>query len=370
MKRKTIIKCVLARTLGGPLYYFIRSDNVSDISHEKALQIIADHSKDPSGSALCEHVWSDPEYDLTIIVPVYNVEKYLKKCLDSIVLQKTDYTYQVIVVDDGSTDKSSEILESYCGNKQIDVIHQKNGGISNARNTGLGKVSSKYIMFVDSDDFLYENAVESLMSAAYRMDADIVQGSYFDIDEAGEKMWGGMQYQKCDCVAPNGTLAGMAWGKVYKADLFQGIQFPEGYWYEDTIITAIVTHVARKIATIPDTVYCYRQNPASITKISKGKPKSIDTYWIHRCVLRDRKILGLETDCAFYEHLLRMVALSFQRTEKEPKEVKMSLLILWKELLEQERKDDFIINTKYQKLEKAILESDYGRYCVLCKFCY
>ena len=332
--------------------------------------MIANHSPDPSGSAICNHIWSEPRYDLTIIVPVYNVEKYLIKCLDSIIHQNTDYTYQVIVIDDGSTDQSGELLNSYCGNKQIDVIHQKNGGFSNARNTGLKRVNGRYIMFVDSDDFLCENAIESLMRAAYEMDADIVQGSYFCTDKDGEKMWRGIQYLKCDCVAPNGTLTGMAWGKVFKAGLFRGIQFPEGYWYEDTIITAIATHIAGKIATIPDAVYCYRQNPASITKTSKGKPKSVDTYWVHRCVLRDRKILGLETDCAFYEHLLRMVALSFQRTEKEPEQVQMSLLVLWRELLEQERREDFNINTKYQILEKVILECDYRKYCVLCKFCF
>lgn len=367
---KRYIKSMLANNLSGPLFRGIPSRKIKMISAETAENILLTHSPDPDHSALCNHVWPEPQYDLTIIVPVYNVEKYLKRCLNSILNQKTSYNFHVIAVDDGATDGSVQILEEYSENGKISVIHQRNGGLSKARNTGLLGVNGRYIMFVDSDDFLPENAVDALMDAADQYCADIVQGGYHDIDDATDAILRSVCYQaKCNA-APNGTLAGMAWGKVYRAGLFQHVQYPEGYWYEDTIVTGIITHLAKQIVTIPEMVYCYRQNPAGITRISQGNPKSLDTYWVHRSVMRDRKALGLVTDRAFYEHLLRMVALSFKRTEKLPYEVKTSLLVLWKEFLEQERKTDFSMESRYRKLENAIMEGDYGKYSVLCRFCF
>lgn len=365
---KRLIKELIVRALHGALFHLLPAQHVECPSANDALQHLMKHYPDASTSSLCCHEWSVPEYDLTIIVPVYNVRKYLNQCMDSILNQKTNYSYHVIVVNDGSTDGSEKILEEYCDNDKISIIHQSNGGISRARNTALAKVNGRYIMFVDSDDFLMENAVQSLVSVAYETDADIVQGGYFFADEAGMQYGHGQCYQTSVDVAPNGTLAGMPWGKVYRAQLFQGIQFPEDYWYEDTIITAIITHLAGRIATTSDMVCYYRQNPAGITKSSRGKPKSIDTYWIHRSVMQDRQKLGLVTDCAFYEHLLRMIVLSYQRTEAEPDAVKISMFVLWKEMLEQEKKGEFAINSRYKYLEKAILEGDYKKYSILCKY--
>lgn len=367
---KQLIKQVLARALSGPFFHAIPSHKNRSISPEKAVHVLEKHSPDCGKSALCSHVWSEPAYDLTIIVPVYNVEKYLEKSLNSVLNQNTDYRYHVVVVNDGSTDNSMEILEGYAETDNLTIIHQENGGFSKARNTGLLAVKGRYIMFVDSDDFLPDNAVNALMSAAYQLGADIVQGSYLDTNEPGTVFTGGMHFQKCSNVMRNGKLAGMAWGKVYQADLFRDIQFPEGYWYEDTITTALITHLAKNIATIPDIVYYYRQNSAGITRSSKGKPKSIDTYWVHRCVMQDRNTLGMVTDRAFYEHLLRMVALSYQRTENEPEEVKIALMILWKDLLEKERKDEFVLRPKYRRFEEVIRNCDYGKYRILSKFCF
>lgn len=367
---KRLIKQVLSKAISGPLILLTPSRIISDITPEMAVQILENHSPDSGKSALCSHVWSESEYDLSIIVPVYNVEKYLKECLDSILNQKTNYRYHVVVVNDGSTDNSEKILKCYEGVENLTIIHQENGGFSKARNTGLLEVKGRYIMFVDSDDFLPKEAIDELMSAAYQMEADIVQGSYLDTDETGETFSGGTHFKKSSGVMRNGKLAGMAWGKVYRANLFQHIHFPEGYWYEDTITTALVTHLAKNIATIPEIIYYYRQNSAGITRISQGKSKSVDTYWVHRCVMQDRGKLGMVTDCAFYEHLLRMVALSYQRTKSEPMDVKKALMILWKDLLKQERKSEFVLSSQYKFFEKAILECDYNRYRILCNFFY
>jgi glycosyltransferase involved in cell wall biosynthesis len=367
---KRMIKKILAYTLSGPLFHLIPSRKIKTVSTEVAEQIVARHSPDLGRSALCNHVWSKPEYDLTIIIPVYNAEKYLVKCLDSILNQKTDYSFQLVLINDGSTDKTEAILHSYQDDSRVFVIHQNNGGAAKARNAGLQNVLGRYVMFIDSDDFLPENAVDSLLSAAYETDADIVQGRYSYADATGKVYADGKQHQWCVDVASNGVLEGYVCGKIYHANLFRIVYFPEGYWYEDTIITALITHMAKRIVTIPEIGYFYRQHSLSITRIGKGKPKSMDAFWVQRCVLRDRKKLGFVTDQSFYEHLLRMVALCYRRTVDEPENVKIALMILWKDLLTQERSEKFQLGPLYSNFEKAIFESNYNQYCVLCRFCY
>ena len=223
-------------------------------------------------------------------------------------------------------------------------------------------------MFLDSDDFLDENSVDNLMKSAYRYDADIVQGGYYHIDSNTEKLLGCTAYQVCEAAPPNGVIAGMVCGKVYKSILFNHVCFPEKYWFEDTIVTALLSHLAEKIVTIPEMVYYYRQNPKGNTRTSREKTKAIDTFWVHRCVLEARRELGLETDIKFYEHLLRMVVLSYQRTANAPEQIKKSLFILFGEMLRSERKDGFVVRKRYINLEKALLNKEYGRYCFLCKF--
>jgi hypothetical protein len=201
------------------------------------------------------------------------------------------------------------------------------------------------------------------------LNADVVQGGYYYTDETGV-VFSIKSYKKAQKCSPNGTLAGLVCGKIYAAHLFIGVCFPESYWYEDTIITAIITHLAKNIVTIPEIGYYYRQNPTSITSKGKRKPKSVDSYWIHQRIMQDRSNLGMVTDCEFYKHLLRMVALSYRRTEMQPEEVKTALMILWKDLLEKERKDEFALPPKYRRYEKVIRNCDYGKYRILSKFCF
>lgn len=118
----------------------------------------------------------DETIDLSIIVPVYNSEKFLKKCMDSIVEQKTKYHFEVIAVNDGSTDGSLEILREYEKNYDFfRVVSQANGGISVARNTGLNHAKGRYVGLIDNDDYITEDYVEILLDRAYQKKADIVK---------------------------------------------------------------------------------------------------------------------------------------------------------------------------------------------------
>lgn len=337
------------------------------ISVEDAEYILEQYHADPKTSALWLRPAIEYDHDLTIIIPVYNVEKYLEKCLESLVNQKTDFSYDVIVVNDCSPDNSIFIMEKYKEHPLIKIVHHEcTRGVSAARNTGLQLARGRYIMFVDSDDFLTENAVHDLMSAAYRCDADIVQGGYYEIDSSTEKLLGSMIYTNRESVPPNGVLAGMPWGKVYNARLFSNVCFPEKYWFQDTIVTGLLTHLAERILTITDMVYYYRINPSGITGSSKHSSKAVDTLWVHQCVLKARVGLGLPTDIKFYEHLLRMIILSYKRTKHTPETIRLSLFVAFRDMLLSVRESHFVVNKRYTKLEKAIIEGNYRRYSILC----
>lgn len=130
----------------------------------------------------------DENIDLSIIVPVYNSEKFLRKCMGSIVNQKTKYKFEVIAINDGSTDTSLEILREY--EKKygfVKVITQENGGISRARNTGLNNAKGKYVGFIDNDDYIAENYVEKLLDRAYDKNAEFVKCNHVKFSgETGE----------------------------------------------------------------------------------------------------------------------------------------------------------------------------------------
>jgi len=151
----------------------------------EAYHLLEAFSPHPKGSAIVHKVFGEAIYDLTVIVPAYNAEAWIEVCMDSILSQETSYTFQVIAVDDGSTDSTGAILDGYASDPRVLVIHQENQGHSGARNTALKRVQSRYVMFVDADDFLLPDAIDVLMKTARRDDADIVEGNGYRFDENG-----------------------------------------------------------------------------------------------------------------------------------------------------------------------------------------
>lgn len=278
---------------------------------EKAQTLLNTLHVDPHNSCICQNqMAATPQYDLQIIVPAYNVEKYIKECLDSVLSQDTSFSYIVRVINDGSTDETSKILETYKNQQRIEIIHQKNKGFSGARNTGLKEINARYLMFLDSDDRLSPGAIEALMTMAQETDADIVEG-------ASLKFCGAVvtkRYTHSDeKQASANNLYGFAWGKVYKADLFAHIQFPEGYWFEDTLCALILHPLAKKISTTSHCVYCYRTNFKGISRTFRGKPKCLDSYYICEQLLADRAKLGLPMDEKFLHGIVRQFRLNSNR---------------------------------------------------------
>ena len=209
---------------------------------------------------------------VSVIVPIYKVEEYLRECVDSIINQ-TYKNLEIILVDDGSPDKCGEICEEYARNdSRITVYHKENGGLSDARNYGIARSHGEYITFVDSDDVIKENFVEALMGLIHNHDADIAMLPLmnFSTSIAWET-----EMTHDYCVSPHDALIEIlyqrgtdvcACSKIYRRDLWDGIQFPKGMYYEDlaTIHKLILRSV--KIAYSNEKLYAYRMRQGSIMK--------------------------------------------------------------------------------------------------------
>ena len=141
-----------------------------------ALQLLHSYSADPGYSCIHKHEFAAPDCDVEVIVPCYNVERYVCQCLDSIISQQTHYSFFITIVNDGSTDSTRSHLAKYEHLTNVRVIDQSNTGLSGARNAGIRQAHGRYLLFVDSDDVLVPGAIDSLMRMAEKTIADIVDG--------------------------------------------------------------------------------------------------------------------------------------------------------------------------------------------------
>ena len=211
---------------------------------------------------------------ISVIVPVYNVEQYLSRCVDSIVSQSYE-NLEVILVDDGSKDASGKICDDYAGKDgRITVIHKENGGLSSARNAGLDMASGEYVAFVDSDDWIEQQAYEWMMDAMLRHGVKLVCAGRYDVDGATGEREIGLCPQREEVISGE-EMAGRiftwdncdssACDKLYHWSLFDGHRYPLGVVCEDLPVTYRIALEAGKAAMIPKPVYNYYHRPGSIT---------------------------------------------------------------------------------------------------------
>ena len=216
---------------------------------------------------------------VSIIVPVYNVEKYLEKCLDSLVNQTLD-SYEIIVVNDGSPDNSQEIIDKYVEKYPgiVFAYKKKNGGLGDTRNFGIDKARGEYVGFVDSDDWVDKKMFEAMYNMAKQENDDIVICDATEINdgwEAGKLSAGycgprtGGLIKHADFIAHSLEPA-VAWNKLYRKSLFHLVKFAT-IWYEDMATTPILLSYAEKIGYLPIQLYYYRQREGSIIKASGDK---------------------------------------------------------------------------------------------------
>lgn len=217
---------------------------------------------------------------ISVIIPVYNVEKYLKRCLDSVVTQ-TYKNLEIILVDDGSTDNSGKICDEYAAkDKRIIVIHKENGGLSDARNKGLDICTGDYISFIDSDDWIDLNYFDVLLKNLLEYDVDIACCDYLRTDKYEQN--NDVSIENAQIFIDEKILEiylekelVSACDKLYRKEKFYDVRFPLKKVNEDISTIFLVFTKSRSIAYIDKNLYFYFRNTNSITK-SKFSIKNLD----------------------------------------------------------------------------------------------
>ncbi len=250
---------------------------------------------------------------VSVIVPVYNVENYFRKCLDSLVNQ-TLKGYEVILVNDGSTDSSQSIIDEYKEKYScIKAFIKENGGMSSARNMGLDHAKGEYIAFVDSDDFVEPDFLLKMYEKAKENDSDVVICDYFALNEEEKR------YIKCHMNYSNNQMSEyllsppMVWSKLIKKEIMDQVRFTEGIFYEDLDICIRLHSYIKKISFVDEPLYnYYLQHSGSVMTQKKFNVHLLDIF----TVLEDSKKLlekkhFKEIEYIYITHLLRTATLRF-----------------------------------------------------------
>lgn len=228
---------------------------------------------------------------VSVIIPVYNVQTYLERCINS-VLTQTYKNIQIILIDDGSTDSSGEICDVYANKyPQIEVIHQVNGGISSARNIGLTSIKGQWVSFLDADDYLSKSFVEQTLNACLQHDADIAICKQINVSKeqyCEEQFTIASNYE---CITgreaairhfgKEAFLLNVAISRLSRASLWNDLRFPSGKIIEDVFVSHQLLYQARKIVIQDSRLYAYCLSPDSIMRSSFTSKRldALDAWW-------------------------------------------------------------------------------------------
>ncbi len=255
---------------------------------------------------------------VSVIVPVYNAEKYISKCVES-VLAQTYKNIELILINDGSKDRSKEILDDYASKYEgkILVAHQKNMGIANTRNKGIKLATGKYIMFIDNDDFIDEDYIETFVKAAEKNKSDVVIGGYRRPDENGKIIKVGEM--------PNNDFAKYLmltpWARIFNREYIieNDIKFLDCNVGEDIYFNLQAINISDKINSINYVGYNWYYNTESVSNTSHKSIKDIDMYDLLNetyNVLNEKRILEKYLDKIEYYFLRFSVWLLVYSTKK------------------------------------------------------
>lgn len=281
---------------------------------------------------------------VSVIVPVYNVERYLEKCIQSICGQSFA-DIEVILVDDGSTDASANICDEWAQrDDRIRVIHKENGGLSDARNAGIDAADGQWLMFVDSDDFITMDTIELLYTAAVKKHCEIALCNMVRVYDDGttepfynpvgeQTIWDGVQ--RFETLKQPSVC-----NKIFRTELFEGVRFPKGKYYEDTFVYHVLLDRATAVALTGHDGYYYLSRRESIL----GQPKYTDRYFDMTEAVYERMTYLLAHDIPLYadEACLSMYAVvanaekhiqKSQQNEAKFKQMRQQFKVAYKHLM-------------------------------------
>lgn len=231
-------------------------------------------------------VKGEPKRMISVVVPVYNMEKFLGRCLDSLIAQ-TMKDFEVLLIDDGSTDSSAEICKKYAElDRRIKYVYKQNGGLSDARNTAVKIAKGEYITFIDSDDYVHETYLEYLLSLCQKYNADIASCIHFETSEdackyntSEDKVLHMSGKEACKrMITDLAPVLTAACGKMYKTPIVKRYEFPYGRLHEDVATTYKYYLDAENVIYSYKELYAYYQHPNSIMhKVSDKKVE--DELW-------------------------------------------------------------------------------------------
>lgn len=338
-----------------------------DNAVRKAREIL--NSITPHGNSLnSSPLHQNHEYQLQIIVPVYNSEQYIGKCIDSALSSCRRHRMIITIINDGSTDNSGKILKRYENNPKVEVINQENRGHSGARNRGLDQIRGRYITFLNSDDELIPDALDMLLDTAMSKETDILEGSY-EIFYNGHNAVKKFIHVDEKCVSTD-KLYGFPWGKIIKSSLFEKVKFPEGYWFEDTIMRFLIYPLSKSSYTSSTLLYRYRRNPKGITATAKSSPKVIDSFYITEQLLKDRISLGLKNDADLQPVILRQIRINYLRIASYGnEEINKHTFVLTVNMYKHYFNTYNNVPHSWRPLDKALRTNDYKAYKLACQLC-
>lgn len=306
-----------------------------------------------------------PTLDLSIIIPMYNAKAYIKECLDSVLNQQTKYIYEIVLIDDGSTDDALQEIEEYLQDERVVLLKQENQGQSVARNNAIFYSRGRYIMMIDSDDLLLPGSIEVLLDTAIKTNSDIVEGKVtrFHKEPNQEDIFTNKKIKiRSSKKKPYFVLStyGYSVAKVYKRELWEKLRYPEGYIFEDIISKFILRRKANQVAFLDYTVYGYRWNYNS-TSHGKNLRKKLDSLLVLPKVIKLCEQEKVEKDETFYLLCLNHIGLlNFVTTKNFEREER---LIFFAEMQKQ-LKNVYAYRPKkmpkmFQMLEESIINGNF-----------
>lgn len=345
---------------------------------DNALDFLHDIFPDSGQSCITDRILPPSDCDLEIIVPCYNVEKYVEECIDSILAQKTKYNFFVTIVNDGAKDHTREILQKYEKLSNVKIIDQENKGLPGARNTGIAQAHGHYLLFVDSDDVLLPEAIEELMSLAEKSNADVIDSGHIRFADRTQKGLKArilasiydfsQQTQTLPLNLSSTWITGYPWGKLIKTELFNRVHFPQGYWFEDTIVWMILEPLCKRKVTSDKITFRYRMNPNSISHLAAKSLKSIDTLYITLQLLKDRETLGIDFNQYQYDLLLQQMRNNFCRIASLDLKTKQAVFVVEQDLIANRFASWTTTNTKVRPIEDFLRTGDYTGFELWCKW--
>ena len=295
---------------------------------------------------------------ISVIIPAYNAMVTLPNLMEDLLCQKTVFSYEIIVIDDGSTDDTKRLTDQYQAQhpKLVRVYHQKNAGVSAARNTGIDHAHGRYFAFVDSDDRITDDYLEEIVRTAEINAADIVKC--------------GFEAVRNGYVAYSGIADGFLWGGVYHRRIFECIRFPEGFWYEDMINQILLFRVAKKTVTIEKILYSYILSPSqgSAKLWYKGNVHSLDQIYLIQGLQEEYKKLGFhEDEILFKQTLHECSAIMLRRIRGLNINIQMQVFLICRDIINKLYHQEYEITDKDFPYFEAIYNGDFARWRLLGK---